>query len=105
MIIRSDDNVHREVSFEGDQFKIKHVERVPDGFLRSNYEMRKDKNSVKSADNEWWLLYRIPQLTYIQWYRKYPELRSQDKKIADDFLRKLMLLPENEIYRTYSGGI
>lgn len=104
MIIRSNENIHEEIVYKGEQFKLTRHTRVPDGFLQSNYELRKDKNSVKSADGEWWLLYRIPTETYIKWYRQYPELR-QTGKVADDFLKKLMLLPENEIYRTYAGGI
>lgn len=105
MIIRSDDNVHRELTHEGDNFKIKHVERVPDGLLKANYENRKDKNSVKSADGEFWHLARIPTLTYIKWYRQYPELRDPDTKVAHNFLMKLLKQPENEVFRTYAGGI
>ena len=105
MIISSDDNVHRELTHEGDNFKIKHVERVPDGLLQANYENRKDKNSVKSADGEFWHLARIPTLTYIKWYRQYPELRDPDPKVAFDFLKKLLKQPENEVFRTYAGGI
>lgn len=103
MIIRSDENVHKELSFDGDKFKISHVERVPDGLLRANYENRKDKNSVKSADGELWHMARIPLLTYIKWYRTYPELR--DPETSDQFLRKLLKQPENEVFRTYAGGI
>lgn len=104
MIIRSDNNVHRELNFEGDKFKINHVERIPDGFLKSNQEARKDKNAVKSVDNELWLVARIPQLTYMQWYRKYPELRG-DAESSWKFLKKLLQKPENEIFRTYSGNL
>lgn len=103
MIIRSDDNSHKELVYEGDQFKITHHERVPDGLLQANYENRKDKNSVKSADGELWHMARIPMLTYIKWYRQYPELR--DPATSDKFLRKLLRQPENEVFRTYAGGI
>lgn len=105
MIIRSDENIHREFSLEGDKFKVKHVERVPDGFLKANQELRKDKKSVRSADNELWLIARIPQLTYIQWYRKYPELRDPDPKVSTEFLKKLLKQPENEVFRTYGGNL
>lgn len=105
MIIRSDENVHRELSFEGDKFKLKHVERVPDSVLKENYDLRKDKNSIKSADNEWWLVARIPKATYFQWYRKYPELRSSDQNISWPFLKKLLKEKENEIFRTYAGNL
>lgn len=105
MILRSDENVHKEITYQGDQFKITHVERVPDGLLKANYENRKDKNSVKSADGEYWHLARIPTLTYIKWYRQYPELRDSDTKVAHNFLMKLLKQPENEVFRTYAGGI
>lgn len=105
MIIKNDKNNFKELNFEGDKFKITHVERVPDGFLKSNQELRKDKDAVKSVDNELWLIARIPTLTYIKWYRQYPELRDHDKAKADQFLKKLLKQPENEVFRTYAGGI
>lgn len=104
MIIRSDNNGYSELTYEGDNFKIKHVERVPDGLLRANYENRKDKNSVKSVDGELWHMARIPTLTYIKWYRQYPELRDSDPKISGDFLKKLLKQPENQVFLTYAAA-
>jgi hypothetical protein len=104
MIIKSDENHLSQINFDGDKFKIDHVERMPTGLLESNREARKDKKTVKSADGELWLVARIPQLTYMKWYREYPELRG-DPDTSWKFLKKLLQKPENEVFRTYAGNL
>lgn len=105
MIIRSDENVHKELILQGDQFKIKHVERVPDGLLKANYENRKDKDSVKSADGEYWLTARIPSWAFMNAWKQYPEFRSSDPDVFWPFYKKWINLPENEVFKTYAGGL
>lgn len=105
MIIKSTATEHKELSFEGDQFKVRHIERIPDGLLKANHELRKEKNSVKSFDNELWLVGRIPMITYMQWCKDHPELKSSDPNISWPMLKKLMNKPENDIFKTYAGNL
>lgn len=80
-----------------DQYRVRRFEDTTD-LLKFNYEMRKDETHQNgfSRDREWRWIGRIPQATFIEHYRKYPEARDPNGKYWEEFLKK----SENEVFRT-----
>lgn len=93
--------IFRDIKTNGDKFKITHYEKVPENLYRGNYELRKDERNVRNLDKDSSferLVARIPLITYLDWYKKYPEL--QDSELRDKFLLKLLSNSENKVFRT-----
>ena len=101
MILRN--NTYTEVKEKGDLYKITHAELVPDALFEGNYELRKDKRNTWNLDKNSSLerlIARLPTITWLEWYRKYPELRDPDPNYRDKFLFKLLSKSENEVFKT-----
>lgn len=100
------------IDYKSDKYQVRRFENI-DPILKFNYEMRKDETQRNgfsaSRDLRW--IGRIPQATFIEHYRKYPEARDPRGTYWAEFLKK----PENEVFRTvphivggktkYIGGV
>lgn len=79
-----------------DQFRVRKFEDITD-LMKFNYEMRKDETQrngfSQSRDMRW--IGRIPQATFIEHYRKYPEARDPSGTYWAEFLKK----SDNEVFR------
>lgn len=100
MIVSKDGTKYRQLEYQGDKFRMFHAELIPDGFLKANHELRKNKLSTMSADGEFMLVARVPTLLWIKWKREHPELSDPDPDYRDRFLWKLLRKEENEVFRT-----
>ena len=105
MILRNTHKKFSELDLERDKFKVRHVERISDDVLKDNYALRKDKDSTYSYDRQTRLVARIPTITWMEWYRKYPELSDSDPAYRDKFLWKLLNSQENEVFKTVASKL
>jgi hypothetical protein len=81
---------------------IHHYQHI-ENTLQNNCAARKDNNKGFSHDRDYQRIASIPNLTFFEWIKKYPELIYGDTEIQDKTLRKL--IKENEWVKTTSGGI
>ncbi len=95
-IIYDDKGAAVVIDYKKDRYQIRRFEDITP-ILKFNQEMRKDETQRNgfsaSRDLRW--IGRIPQATFIEHYRKYPEARDPSGTYWADFLKK----KENEVFR------
>lgn len=103
MIVYSDNDKHKEVSFEGDDLKIFKAERIPDKFLKENQILRESGQfHWMDKEKEWHHVARIPKIVINRLYKEYPEeMREPGNKFLYEWLDK----PENQIWKTFGGNL
>lgn len=103
MIIYSDNNKHKEVSFEGDNLKIFKAERIPDAFLKENFAARESGQfHWMDKEKEWHHVARIPKIVMNRLYREYP---TEMRAAGSTFLYEWLDRPENKIWKTFAGHL
>ena len=100
MILRNTEKKFSQLEYKGDKYNVFHAERIDDRVLKENFEYRKDVNNAWTQDRENLLIARVPLITYLQWMKKYPELKDSDPAYRDRFLHKLLRQSENEVFKT-----
>lgn len=96
MLVTRDKNAQVVLEYKKDQYQIRRFENI-DPLLKFNHEMRKGDGNWNgfSANRDLRWIGRIPQATFIEHYRKYPEARDPRGTYWAEFLKK----DENEVFR------
>ena len=104
MIIKAKNLPAQQVEFKGDEIIVTNTENL-DPQMRHNYDLRNSEGNGFTADRQYRRIASIPNLTYFEWIKAYPELVQGDKELREKTLKKLIKKPENAWVRTVDGGI
>jgi hypothetical protein len=103
MIIKNKKDDYHAIDYKKDKFRVFQAQDV-ENLLKWNYADKRagSKYYLDPKTKELMHVARIPQITYAQWVKQYPEL-SGDSETASKFLLELLDREENVPFKTITG--